>query len=622
MKPVLLYDAESRLARARVAQWRTATRQEVEYIPYTDSWGTFPESWGRPPQPTHATLFHFIDREGTVFHGAAAVVQLYRCSPDQRWRARAYDRIPVVRRLWDGAYEWMAAHRDASERLHLVLSGRDEDAATYTAPRWLFYRLLGLAFACAFASLWWQLPGLIGSGGIAPVDGSFATLDPAQASQDPAGFASGLGAFPTVFLLTGASDAMLQTAAIGGFIAAILLTAGILPPLAALASWALYLSFVTVGAVFFRLEADLLLLETGFLAIFFAPWQFLPGPYKKSQISPTLVFLYRLLLFRLVFASGLAKAGAAMWDDSTALTQFFISQPLPTLIGWYAHHLPFSLLRWLTWLVVTAELVLPFFVFAPRRLRAYAGMALIALQVFFTFTGNQGFHTLLVIALCVLLFDDGHLRAVLTSGTFRRIAPMPVLPPQPLLKRLLCAGLAIVLIPLGANAFADRFGPPLPGIGPIAAAAQPLRIANAYGRAPRLAAMRPELVIERTRDGYVWEPCAFRWKIDDPERVPPWCQPHLPRLEWLLHDEAFRANAGGATSPWLTAFLNRLQAKDPGVLGLLAPEAEAGDARPVIAVRAERYLYEAASLAARRESGAWWTRIRIAPFAEVRRTAP
>jgi hypothetical protein len=40
---------------------------------------------------------------------------------------------------------------------------------SYLYGRWLFLRLLGLVYLVAFASLWWQVEGLVGADGILPV---------------------------------------------------------------------------------------------------------------------------------------------------------------------------------------------------------------------------------------------------------------------------------------------------------------------------------------------------------------------------------------------------------------------------------------------------------------------
>src|SRR5690348_257340 len=85
------------------------------------------------------------------------------------------------------------------------------------------------------------------------------------------------------------------------------------------------------------------------------------------------------------------------------------------------------------------ELVLPFFIFMPRRLRLIGCWAFIFLQLAIAATGNYGFFNLLAISLCVLLMDDallwrllpGRLRPFVTrwtgfeSGRFKSIHSPP-----------------------------------------------------------------------------------------------------------------------------------------------------------------------------------------------------
>ena len=52
--------------------------------------------------------------------------------------------------------------------------------------------------------------------------------------------------------------------------------------------------------------------------------------------------MYRWLLFRLMFGSGVVKlrSGDPTWRSLTALEYHYETQPLPTWVGYYAHHLP------------------------------------------------------------------------------------------------------------------------------------------------------------------------------------------------------------------------------------------------------------------------------------------
>jgi hypothetical protein len=82
----------------------------------------------------------------------------------------------------------------------------------------------------------------------------------------------------------------------------------------------LYLSYVYAGQAFMSFQWDLVLLETGFLAVF------LTGG------SRVVVWLYRWVLFRYLFLAGAVKllSGDPTWRNLTALTYHFWTQPLPT----------------------------------------------------------------------------------------------------------------------------------------------------------------------------------------------------------------------------------------------------------------------------------------------------
>ena len=98
----------------------------------------------------------------------------------------------------------------------------------------------------------------------------------------------------------------------------------------------------TVCREFLGFQWDILLLETGFLAIFLAPLQLWPRLSRAAPPSRLVLWLLRWLLFKLMFESGCVKllSGDPAWRNLTALTFHYETQPLPTWIGWYAHQLP------------------------------------------------------------------------------------------------------------------------------------------------------------------------------------------------------------------------------------------------------------------------------------------
>ena len=58
------------------------------------------------------------------------------------------------------------------------------------------------------------------------------------------------------------------------------------------------------------------------------------------------------------------------------------------------------------------ELVLPFFLFGPRRARLFAVGGIATLQLLIALTGNYGFFNLLTLLLCLMCVDDAVWRQV------------------------------------------------------------------------------------------------------------------------------------------------------------------------------------------------------------------
>jgi lipase maturation factor 1 len=228
---------------------------------------------------------------------------------------------------------------------------------------WWFLRGLGLIYLAAFASMATQIDGLIGTNGILPLQEQLVRIAQDLPQEK-------YWQFPTLFWFD-ASDAALKDVCYAGIVAACLVTLNIFTRAALIACFALYLSIATAGQDFTAFQWDVFLLESGFLAIF------LTG---NSRI---IVFLYRLLIARFMFMSGVVKiaSGDPTWANLTALNYHYLTQPLPSPIGYYAYFLP----EWWHKLYVSGvlfiELLVPFFVFMPRPLRLFAAWSFILLQV-------------------------------------------------------------------------------------------------------------------------------------------------------------------------------------------------------------------------------------------------
>lgn len=422
-----------------------------------------------------------------------------------------------------------------------------------------FLAFLGLIYFVAFTSFGIQAPGLVGSHGILPY-GDFLAAVRQQLGR------SGYWEVPTVLWLN-SSDVALRMVWMGGALAALvaIFTRWQRPALAV--CLVLWLSVCSVGQDFLSFQWDILLSEAGFLALFAG----------SSRVS---VWLFRWLLFRLMFFSGVVKLAShdLAWHNLTALHFHYETQPLPTPAAWYFYQLPMLFQKASTVFTFVAELAAPFLFFAPRRWR-YAGAGIVALlQVLILITGNYTFFNLLTLGLMVWLFiePDGARAGPLLYGAAVIVA---------VASGLLCLGL---------------FGVPMPpGGAAVLQYVEPLHIVNSYGLFAVMTTERQEIEVEGSNDGTTWQAYQFPYKPGDLRRAPPIVEPHQPRLDWQMW---FAALGSYQQNRWFVNFMIRLLQGEPAVLKLL--EYNPFPKSPPKFIRAKLYLYHFTNWGQK----GWWTR--------------
>src|SRR5207247_8187009 len=176
----------------------------------------------------------------------------------------------------------------------------------------------------------------------------------------------GVSSAPSLFFLH-YSDGLAATLACIGVVCAIFAIVGLSERFGTPMSmviwglmWLLYLSFVNVGQTWYSFGWETLLLETGFLAIFFG----------ARNVSPPVVIIWMLRweLFRLMLGAGLIKLrGDPCWRDLTCLVYHYQSQPIPNPLSWYLHRLPVAIHKTGVLFNHLAELIAPFGVLLPSK---------------------------------------------------------------------------------------------------------------------------------------------------------------------------------------------------------------------------------------------------------------
>lgn len=464
-------------------------------------------------------------------------------------------------------------------------------------------RSVGLIYAVGFLILVRQGPALLGEGGLLP-----ATRFLELVAQSLGSRSAGFWQLPSVFWLS-AGDAWLRTAAWLGLLAALAVMAGFANAPLLVGLWALYLSFTKVGQIFYGYGWDMLLCEAGFLSIFLAPaWR--PRELDASSPPPLLVIiLFRWLTFRLMFGAGLIKLrGDACWSDLTCLAYHYETQPNPGPLSPLFHAGPLWFHELGTAFNHFVEVLVPFGVFGPRRVRAAAGALIMVFQSILILSGNLSFLNWLSLFLALACFDDEQL-SWLSRGRLPQLAARVRglgAPPLSKARRITSLALTLLVAVLSFDPVVNLLSPRQA----MNASFEPFGLVNSYGAFGSVSRQRYEVIIEGTSDRVLTD--ATRWleyelpcKPGPIERRPCWITPYHYRLDWQLW---FVPLAPEQQWRWFTSLTDKLLRGDRRVLALFSRNPFPGE--PPHFVRASFFRYDFAPLGER----AYWHRARAGQY--------
>ena len=495
-------------------------------------------------------------------------------------------------------------------------------------PRWLFLRALGAIYFSAFFSLLFQIRGLIGPDGILPATSYLHAVAHSLGYWQRAWYA------PTL-LWWSRGNAVLSSLCWIGMAASLLLLVNLWPRGMLAICFASFLSFVAAAQDFSGYQSDGMLLEAGFISLFFAPTGIRPGLGRNHPASRASLFLLLWEWFRIYFESGAVKllSGDPQWRHFTAMDEYYQNGPLPTWVGWYVQHLPHEFHATIVYATLAMELGLIWLAFLPRRWRIACFFIVTPWQLGVILTANYAFLNYLVLAMGVLLLDDRFLQKLLpfrwTSGLSIACTPSETADPvesetgnsSPLrswrLLRLVVGSVMLIWIAYATSAqmlmmFARV---PLP-ISPINAL-EPFRIANSYGLFAVMTRGRFEIEFQGSYDGQNWVAYPFRYKPQELNEPPRIYAPYQPRFDWNLW---FASLGSWREYPIVPNTEVRLLTSDKEVLELFAGN-PFGAERPR-QIRVLLWQYWFTTMAEKRATGLWWRRQLIGLYAPtLERTA-
>jgi len=618
-RPLLIFDADCGFCRRWIRRWHFLTGRLVDYAPSQEVGARFPEI----PPDDFTNAVQLVEPDGRWTQGAEAVFRTLAVRPSLRWIRWAYEHVPAVAFVTETAYHWVARHRMTASKFTHVMWGQDLSPSSYVLTRDLFLRALALVYLIAFASLRPQIIGLLGEKGILPAR---LLMEHARA-QIPGQY----HLLPTLAWWR-VDDAFLRLLCSGGIALSLAAFFQIAPPLTFFLLWLFYLSIVSIGGDFLSFQWDMLLLETGFLAIFFAPMQLI-STWRRTADPPSRIILWMLrwLLFRLMIQSAIVKwtSGDLRWHHLTALQVYYETMPLPNVMSWLMHQLPGWFHRLSALVVFAVEGLVPFLIFFPRRPRVWACGALAAFQIVIFITGNYGFFNVLTLALCLLLLDDQTLNRWFTSfpavagGESITKGKTPHGSPTEsfgddgytasafrFALKFVRGVVACLVLALSSLQFALLLGfPPAHWLYNSVAGAEPFRSVNNYGLFAVMTTSRPEITVEGSRDGKNWLAYEFRYKIQDLDGRPKQVAPYMPRLDWQMW---FAALSEYRQNPWFINFCVRLLQGSPDVLSLL--KTNPFPDQPPKYLRAMLYDYRFTDIPGHRKTGAWWRRVPLGDY--------
>jgi lipase maturation factor 1 len=503
-------------------------------------------------------------------------------------------------------------------------------------PRWLFLRALGLIYFSAFYSLIFQIRGLIGPQGILPAAEYLPLV--ARSMPGPARFWYA----PSLFWIS-SSSAMLMTVCWIGLIASVLLVSNLWPRGMLTICFICFLSFVTASSDFSSYQSDGMLLEAGFIALFFAPPGLRPGLAPGHPPSRASLFLLQWEWLRIYFESGIVKlaSGDPQWRNFTAMDEYYQNGPLPTWIGWYMQHLPHWFHAGSVGATLAMELGLVWMILLPRRFRIILFFMVTFWEAGVISSANYAFLNYLVLSLGILLVDDRFALKWVPQRWRSRVAdrlaasaPKPepsadedkpssnplqaIIRPQYSAMKLALATVMLTWVFYTTAALLVWLlwpRAPLP-MTPVRML-EPSRIANQYGLFAVMTRGRYEIEFQGSNDGQNWIAYPFRYKPQALNEPPKIYAPYQPRFDWNLWFASLESWRSNAIVPNAEV---RLLSNDRDALSLFAgnpfPNA------PPKQVRAVLWQYWFTTMAEKRATGNWWRRQLLGLYAPTLELQP
>jgi hypothetical protein len=494
----------------------------------------------------------------------------------------------------------------------------------------LLSRGLGVAFLIVFGSLYPQLVPMAGRRGLIPIHDALRAIE--RDFPAPRRYVY----FPTLLWFSASDRALRAVGALGIFAALAIICGGPWTPFAFGACWISLISLDRAMTLIY--PWDSVMFEAGFWGMFLPATAFAHGFAAVSGSQPAVLWVFRLLAFRVMVGFGKHKFLGSTPQDTGFLKGFFATQPLPTRIGWLAQKLPLWFLKLSLFGMFLIEIPLPFAVFFPGPWSAAFGIGTIGLMIAIGSTGNYGFFNVGMAVVALSCFDSA------TASQLALFAPGETSTAR-VIDALFVLHCALALLAFPFNTFCSHswmMWSPILRVRPrilcflvdVTRALHPLRWVHAYGVfSPRSGpATRITCVTEVTWDDETWHELVHPFWPTSERSAPKFCAPHHERFDQAVVYESIGLNESspyrniiGRWDPYGHGGVSSARMLQRRVLLADLPGDRFYDRTlerkhgPPRAVRVRSHMLEPASVAELQRDGRWWRRTLIGPhFAPLR----
>ncbi len=478
-----------------------------------------------------------------------------------------------------------------------MLTGPQAGDESYYYTRLWIIRGLGFIYFIAFSIIFFQGEALWGTRGLLPISTFLQQILPQLGGSAESAFWN----LPSLFYFVEGDSWFSIFGAVGMLGGAIMMAGYANAPLLIIV-WLLQLSFVNSGQLFFSYGWETQLCEFTFLCFFLVP-PLDPRLMNSNSPPPRIViWMLRWMLFRLMFGAGLIKIrGDACWRNLTCMIYHYETQPNPHPLSYFYHQMP-AVVHWGGVLFNHfVELIVPFGLFGPARIRRTAGLITAIFQIILISSGNLSWLNWLTLLMCIPCFDDRYIERLkifnMPKIKFKIVPTLYMIP-----RILVLAGFAAVVVYLSIN----------PALN-LVSTRQAMNTSydrwhfiNSYGAFGSIGKVRGQVIVLGTQDEVItpatkWTEYEFKCAPGDVTRRPCLITPYHYHLDWQIWFSGMHQHLD---EEWLFRLVVRLLQNEQVIKDLFAMN-PFGDAPPKF-IKMDLYKYEFTGLPAWPQR--WWKR--------------